>query len=39
MIYSLYTLIVFATTPFFPPDLPIKKNPIHINTFYWKRED
>lgn len=34
----LYSFIMFTTMPFFPPDLPIKKNPIHMNTFYWRKE-
>lgn len=35
----IYGLIMFAAVPFCPPDLPIKNNPIHVNTFCWRREE
>lgn len=35
----IYSLIMFAAAPFFQPDLLIKNNPIHMNTFCWGREE
>lgn len=36
----IYSIVLLAATPFCPPpDLSIKNNPFHVNTFQWRKED